>query len=84
MPLLEAMACGTPIVASNKASIPEVVGDCGWMVDLDSDDCVKQFAEKTLECIDRERRNEKGIEKSKKFSWEKTAEETMKVYEELL
>ena len=84
MPLLEAMACGTPVVASNKASIPEVVGDCGELVDLDSEDCVEQFAEKVLDCIDKGDRNEKGIERAKKFSWERVARETMKVYEELL
>lgn len=83
MPLLEAMACGLPIVASNKASIPEVVGDCGELVDL-NDDCVEVFAEKVLECINKDERNLKGIERSKKFSWEETARETMKVYEELL
>lgn len=84
MPLLEAMACGTPIVASNKAAIPEVVGDCAELVDLDSENCVEQFAEKVLNYIDRGRRNQKGIERSKKFSWERTARETMEVYEALL
>lgn len=84
MPLLEAMACGVPVVASNKASIPEVVGDCGELVDLDAEDCVEQFAEKVLDCIDKGDRNEKGIERAKKFSWERVARETMKVYEKLL
>jgi len=84
MPLLEAMACGIPIVCSNKASIPEVVGDCAELVDLDAEDSVKQFAEKILDCIDKGKRNKKGIERSKKFSWERVARETMKVYEELL
>ncbi|MDW8034350.1 MAG: glycosyltransferase family 1 protein [Nitrososphaerota archaeon] len=84
MPLLEAMACGLPIVASNKASIPEVVGECGRLVNLESGDCVEEFVDNILDCIDKKERNEKGIERSKKFSWEIVAKDTMKVYEELL
>jgi glycosyltransferase involved in cell wall biosynthesis len=83
MPLLEAMACGTPIVASNKAAIPEVVGDCGELVNLDADNCIEQFAEKVLKCIDKGR-NERGVEKARRFSWEIVARKTFKVYEELL
>jgi glycosyltransferase involved in cell wall biosynthesis len=83
LPILEAMACGTPVVVSNKASIPEVVGSYGNMVDIDSDVCVKQFVEKILENIDK-RKDKKALEQSKKFSWKKTAEETIKVYENIL
>ncbi|RLF07948.1 MAG: glycosyltransferase family 1 protein [Thermoprotei archaeon] len=84
MPLLEAMACGTPIVASNKASISEVVGDCGYLVDLDTEDCVVRFAEKVLNVIESGERNLKGSKKSKDFTWEKVAKQTMDVYEKLL
>jgi glycosyltransferase involved in cell wall biosynthesis len=83
MPLLEAMACGIPIVASNKASIPEVVGDCGELVDLDADDCVEQFAEKVLNALDVER-NKKGIERAKMFSWGEVARETFRVYKDMI
>lgn len=84
LPLLEAMACATPIVASNKASIPEVVADCGKLIDLECEDCVERFAEEILEVIEKDKRNWKGLERSKRFSWMNTAKETLKVYEELL
>lgn len=84
MVLVEAMACGVPVVVSNKASLPEIVGDAGYLVDLD-ENCVKEFAEKILKVLDRDRGiDEKALERSMMFSWEKTARETLKIYEEVL
>ena len=82
LPILEAMSCGVPVVTSNKASIPEIVGSYTTMIDLDSDDVVGQFAEKILSCIDKGK-DEKAIEQSRNFSWEKTAKETLRVYEKV-
>lgn len=82
LPILEAMSCGVPVVVSNRASIPEVVGTYGNMVDLDADDVIEQFANKILSCIDMGT-DEKAIEQSKNFSWRRTAEETLKIYEKL-
>jgi len=80
LPVLEAMACGIPIVAPNRASLPEVIGNAGILVDLD-EDCVQEFAESILKILDRDKRiDKKALERSMAFSWEKTARETLKVY----
>ena len=83
MPILEAMACGIPVVCSKKASIPEVVGSCGYLVDIDSDDYVEQFVEGILNSIER-RRNTKSMIRAKTFSWENVAKKTVKVYKEVI
>jgi len=80
LPVLEAMACGIPIVAPNRASLPEVIGNAGILVDLD-EDCVQEFAESILKILDRDKRiDKKALERSMAFSWEKTARETLEVY----
>jgi glycosyltransferase involved in cell wall biosynthesis len=81
-PILEAMSCGVPVVVSNKASIPEVVGSYGNMVDLDSEDVTEQFVAKILSCLDKGI-DEEAIKQSQNFSWAKTAAETIKVYEKV-
>lgn len=82
LPILEAMSCGVPVVASNKASIPEVMGTYGNMVDLDASDVVERFVDKILSCIDIGF-DKRAIEQSKNFSWESTVEETIKVYRDI-
>jgi glycosyltransferase involved in cell wall biosynthesis len=76
------MSCGVPVVVLNKASIPEVVGAYGNTVDLDSDDAVEQFVDKILSCLDRGI-DEEAVKQSQNFSWRKTGEETIKVYEKV-
>jgi len=80
-PILEAMACGCPVVASNSSSLPEVVGNAGIMVNTDDADSLAEAMRQVL--TDNELRDEmvrKGLEWSKQFSWEKTAEQTLEVY----
>jgi glycosyltransferase involved in cell wall biosynthesis len=84
IPPLEAMACGTPVIASNTSSIPEVVGDAALLFDPYN---VEEMANAIYRALTDERlRNElrqKGFEHVKQFSWERAARETLAVYEEV-
>lgn len=85
LPPLEAMACGTPVITSNVSSLPEVVGDAAITVDPHN---INKLSQAINRILDNENlQNEmiqKGIERSKKFTWEKTARETIKIYEKVL
>jgi glycosyltransferase involved in cell wall biosynthesis len=80
LPLLEAMACGTAVVASNRSSLPEVLGGAGLLFDPATDD----LADVLLSLIDdpakRERLVTLGWERARDFSWDRTAEQTLDVY----
>lgn len=82
LPVLEAMACGIPVVVSNKASLPEMVGPNGNTVDLEAADVIERFSEKVLQGLDG-KPDEREVEYARKFSWQKNAEETIKLYEEI-
>ena len=81
LPWLEAMACGVPVVASNRASLPEVCGQAAILVEPDQDDLVAGI-QQALE--NRESLRERGLQRASEFSWEKTAERTLEVYRELI
>jgi glycosyltransferase involved in cell wall biosynthesis len=75
-PPLEAMACGTPVVASNQAAIPEVVGDSALLVDPGSTESLAQALERVNEGGLRRQLIERGIKRAAKYSWQQTAEMT--------
>ena len=81
IPLVEAMACGCPVVCSNVTSIPEVVGEAAVMFSPDS---VEDMAEKIWEVWndDRKRKSLRGMgfERVKMFSWDETARKTKDIY----
>ena len=85
LPLLEAMACGTPVVSSNASSLPEVVGDAGLLVDPADAEGLCAALRHLLE--DEARRTAlaaAGRERAKLFSWRRMALETVQVYREVL
>lgn len=82
LPPLEAMACGCPVVTSNNSSLPEVVGDAAITVDPHDVDALTNAMREVLTNDGlREAMIEKGLAQAKRFSWEKTAQETSAVYE---
>ena len=85
LPVLEAMACGVPVVASNVSSIPEVAGDAALLVDPRDANALCDAMERILKDGDlRASLRERGLERAATFSWERAARETIEVYEEAL
>lgn len=79
IPLLEAMACGTPVIAANNSSIPEVCGNAAIFVDGNSADELAHEIEKfTNNAIDANQMIERGFKRVSEFSWEKTVSITKK------
>jgi len=85
LPVLEAMACGVPVVTSTSTSLPEVVGDAGFAIDPDD---ARGFAGAIIATIVQENLAVELRQKSKQqaatFSWERTAMETLLVYDRVL
>lgn len=82
IPVLEAMACGTPVIVSNSSSLPELVGNAGLKVDPYSVDQIEQairtlYTDKKL----RVKLSKLSIVQAKKYSWEKMAKTVLKVFE---
>jgi len=84
LPALEAMACGCPVIASNTSSLPEVVGDAGILIDPLHTEGFAQAMEKVAgDAVLRNLLKEKGINRARMFDWEASAEQIIKVYENL-
>lgn len=85
LPALEAMACGVPVITSRIASLPEIIGEAGLLVTVGNEKELKQAMERILEDIDlRNELVQKGFDRSKLFTWERTAELTQTVYKKVL
>jgi len=84
IPVLEAMATGTPIISSNVSSIPEIAGSAGILLDPEDENGLAEAMrsivqdEKLYQTL-----REKGLEQAKHFSWERSAKETIALYASL-
>ncbi len=83
LPPLEAMACGTPVLTSNVTSLPEVVGDAALMVEPHDVEAIADGLKRLVEDFFlRDELRRKGLERAKRFNWDKTAELTWQVLQQ--
>ena len=84
IPLLEAMACGTPVITSNTSSMPEIAGHDAILVNPESSD---EIAEMMLQLESDEvlfrKQKALGLERAKLFSWRRTAEQLLRLYQKV-
>jgi glycosyltransferase involved in cell wall biosynthesis len=82
LPVVEAMQCGAPVIAGNKTSLPEVVGDAGLLIDPFDE---RELAQAIARVIDNPdfgaQLRVKGLARAKTFNWTTTARLTLQAYE---
>ena len=84
IPLLEGMACGTPVITSNTSSMPEIGGTEANLVNPESsDDIAEAMLRLETDAAFYEKQRQIGLQRVKLFSWRKTTEQLLKVYQEL-
>lgn len=83
--VVEAMACGIPVITSNVTALPEVVGDAGILVSpSDIEGLASALVRVLTDSGLRESMRQKSLERAKFFSWDRVAKETLAIYNELL
>jgi glycosyltransferase involved in cell wall biosynthesis len=84
IPVLEALACGVPTLTSNVSSLPEVAGDAALLVDPRNVESISSALERLLsDNVLRDRLRTESITQAAKFTWAKTAEETLHAYQDV-
>jgi glycosyltransferase involved in cell wall biosynthesis len=85
IPILEAMACGIPVVSSNTSSLPEVADDATLLIDPYSIEEIHNALEKVITDQNlREILIQRGFKQAKKFTWEQSAHQLLGLYRQLL
>ncbi|GAB4366835.1 MAG: hypothetical protein Kow00121_04570 [Elainellaceae cyanobacterium] len=83
--LLEAMACGTPVITSNCSAMPEVAGEAGILIDpLNAEAIAQAVCQLHANPDNYQGRSQKGIARAKLFNWRNTAEQVAELYENVL
>ena len=85
LPVIEAMACGCPVITSNVSSLPEISGEAAVFVNpLSTNDISEKMYTVLSDAVLRKKMSQQGIKQAKQFTWEKCAEKTIKVYEKVM
>jgi len=85
LPVLEAMACGTPVTCSNTSSLPEVAGDAALMLDPTNTTAITDALNRLLtDASLRADMREQGLRRAAQFTWDRTAQKTLTVYRQLI
>ena len=80
LPVLESMACGVPVIVSNRGSLPEIAGEAGLVIDIEDKDALRMAMESlcTEDNLHRELAD-KSLLRAKQFSWDRAAAETLDI-----
>ncbi len=85
LPVLEAMACGTPVITTSSSSLPEVAGDAALLVDPDDVPALSDAMERVVSDPDLQGAlRAAGLQRAASFSWQRTATETARLYRDVL
>jgi glycosyltransferase involved in cell wall biosynthesis len=85
LPILEAMACGTPVMTSNISSMPEAAGDAALLVNpADTDEIANALLRLIADTELRAQLIQRGIAQAKRFTWDKSAAQLAGIYDEIL
>ncbi len=84
IPLLEGMACGTPVITSNTSAIPEIAGEGAILVNpYDEEEIATQLLKVETDADYRQAQIAYGLERTKQFSWEQTARKVLEIYRQV-